>query len=118
MAAGAVLVSEAGGVVLDPNGKDFDIMSRRILVASTPKLAEDWSTKIDFKCHEYERDFPEVYNSFWLKLLVDILQKLNILTNNYFHILCLINNQFNDSNIILKNDLNSILFPNFISIDN
>ena len=64
MAAGAVLVSEAGGVVLDPNGKDFDIMSRRILVASTPKLAEDWSTKIDFKCHEYERDFPEVYNSF------------------------------------------------------
>ena len=64
MAAGAVLVSEAGGVVLDPNGKDFDMMSRRILVASTPKLAEDWSTKIDFKCHEFERDFPEVYSSF------------------------------------------------------
>ena len=64
MAAGAVLVSEAGGVVLDPNGNDFDMMSRRILVASTPKLAEDWSAKIDFKCHEFERDFPEVYNSF------------------------------------------------------
>lgn len=41
-AAGALIVKEAGGVVLDPDGgRDFDIMSRRILVASSHKLAEE-----------------------------------------------------------------------------
>lgn len=41
MAAGALLVQEAGGVVLDPSGQPFDVMSRRVLVASTPELAQD-----------------------------------------------------------------------------
>ena len=32
MAAGALIVSEAGGVVLDPSGGEFDLMSCDILV--------------------------------------------------------------------------------------
>ena len=58
--AGAVIVSEAGGVVLDPNGKDFDIMSRRILVASTQKLVDEWKNKVDYQCKASRRDFPEI----------------------------------------------------------
>ena len=35
-------MKEAGGVVLDPaRGHDFDLMSRRILVALSLKLAEE-----------------------------------------------------------------------------
>jgi len=40
MAAGALIVSEAGGVVLDPSGGDFDLMSCDILVCSTQALAD------------------------------------------------------------------------------
>jgi len=41
-AAGALIVKEAGGIVLDPNGgRNFDLMSRRILVASSQNLAKD-----------------------------------------------------------------------------
>ena len=41
-AAGALIVKEAGGTVLDPNGgRNFDLMSRRILVASSQNLAKD-----------------------------------------------------------------------------
>ena len=58
--AGAVIVSEAGGVVLDPSGKEFDIMSRRILVASTQKLVEEWKNQVDYQIQEFERDFPEI----------------------------------------------------------
>lgn len=39
MAAGAVIITEAGGVVLDPSGGEFDYMSRDVLVASSPELA-------------------------------------------------------------------------------
>lgn len=38
LAAGALLVREAGGVVMDPAGGEFDIMSRRVLAAATPEL--------------------------------------------------------------------------------
>lgn len=59
MAAGALIVKEAGGVVVDPTGKDFDLMSRGILVASTPQLVEEWLAKVDFQSNEYKRDFSE-----------------------------------------------------------
>ena len=58
--AGAVIVSEAGGIVLDPSGKEFDIMSRRILVASTQKLVDEWKNQIDYQTPKFERDFPEI----------------------------------------------------------
>ncbi|GAB1606400.1 inositol monophosphatase 1-like [Argonauta hians] len=39
IAAGAVIVTEAGGVVMDPSGGKFDVMSRKVLVASSTPLA-------------------------------------------------------------------------------
>ncbi|XP_073297317.1 inositol-phosphate phosphatase-like [Primulina huaijiensis] len=39
VAAGAVIVTEAGGLVFDPSGKDFDITSQRIAV-SNPLLKD------------------------------------------------------------------------------
>lgn len=41
MAAGDLIVREAGGVVLDPAGGPLDLMSRRVLAASTPELANE-----------------------------------------------------------------------------
>lgn len=40
MAGGAVIVTEAGGVVVDISGGSFDLMSRRLIVASSRKIAE------------------------------------------------------------------------------
>jgi myo-inositol-1(or 4)-monophosphatase len=40
MAAAALIIQEAGGCVVDANGKPFDLMSRRVLCASSPKLAQ------------------------------------------------------------------------------
>lgn len=37
-AAGVLLVREAGGVVIDPAGGEFDLMGRRVLAAATPQL--------------------------------------------------------------------------------
>lgn len=46
IAAGELLVKEAGGVVLDPAGGPIDRMSRRILCASSQALAEQLTQKI------------------------------------------------------------------------
>lgn len=40
IAAGDLIVREAGGVCLDPSGGPMDLMSRRVLAASTPELAQ------------------------------------------------------------------------------
>ncbi|XP_077480404.1 inositol monophosphatase 1-like [Stigmatopora argus] len=40
MAGGAVLVTEAGGVVLDVSGGPFDLMSRRLIAAGSRAVAE------------------------------------------------------------------------------
>ena len=41
MVAGALLVKEAGGTLLDPqSGLDFDYMSRGVLATSSPQLAQ------------------------------------------------------------------------------
>ena len=41
MVAGALLVKEAGGTLIDPrDGSEFDYMSRGVLAASTPSLAK------------------------------------------------------------------------------
>ncbi|XP_069191103.1 inositol monophosphatase 1 isoform X3 [Procambarus clarkii] len=40
MAAGCLILREAGGYVCDTEGGPFDLMSRRVLCASTPELAQ------------------------------------------------------------------------------
>uniref|UniRef100_A0A1B6MNZ2 Inositol-1-monophosphatase n=1 Tax=Graphocephala atropunctata TaxID=36148 RepID=A0A1B6MNZ2_9HEMI len=46
MAAGDLLIREAGGVVIDPSGGAFDLMSRRVLAASTRELADQIIPKL------------------------------------------------------------------------
>lgn len=54
IAAGDIIVREAGGVCIDPAGGPFDILSRRVLCASSMELAQEFSKII----HQYypERD--------------------------------------------------------------
>ena len=47
----------------DPSGKDFDLMSRRILVASSQDLANEWISHVDFKTCEYKRKCPDIVNA-------------------------------------------------------
>uniref|UniRef100_D3TPP4 Inositol-1-monophosphatase n=1 Tax=Glossina morsitans morsitans TaxID=37546 RepID=D3TPP4_GLOMM len=44
--AADLLVREAGGVVIDPAGGAFDMMSRRALAAATPELAQELSATL------------------------------------------------------------------------
>ncbi len=60
VAAGAVIVREAGGVVLDPSGREFDLMSRRMLVASSQALVQDWLQTVKMEEGDYKRDLKEV----------------------------------------------------------
>lgn len=46
MAAGNLLVTEAGGSVMDPAGGEVDIMSRRVLAAATQTLAFQLSAEL------------------------------------------------------------------------
>ncbi|XP_055300265.1 inositol monophosphatase 2 [Sitodiplosis mosellana] len=46
IAAGDLIVREAGGVVIDPAGGPLDLMSRRVLAASSPELASEFSKLI------------------------------------------------------------------------
>lgn len=44
--AGDILVREAGGVCIDPAGGPLDILSRRVLCASSPELAQEVANTI------------------------------------------------------------------------
>ncbi|KAG7262635.1 hypothetical protein CRUP_007865 [Coryphaenoides rupestris] len=57
VAAGAVIVTEAGGVLLDVNGGPFDLMSRRMLSANNQTIADRLIREIDV--FEAERDDAE-----------------------------------------------------------
>ncbi|XP_055372412.1 inositol monophosphatase 1-like [Condylostylus longicornis] len=46
VAAGYIIVREAGGVVVDTSGGDFDMMSRRVLAASSEELAKEVSRNL------------------------------------------------------------------------
>lgn len=46
IAAGELIIKEAGGIVIDPAGGEIDRLSRRMLCAATPQLAEQISQKI------------------------------------------------------------------------
>ncbi|XP_034830707.1 inositol monophosphatase 1 [Maniola hyperantus] len=54
IAAGDIIVREAGGVCIDPAGGPFDILSRRVLCASSAELAQEMSTVLH-QCYP-ERD--------------------------------------------------------------
>ncbi|CAD6194762.1 unnamed protein product [Caenorhabditis auriculariae] len=54
VAAASVIVSEAGGVMLDPTGAPFDVMSRKILCAGTPELAKELISTLTHV--EYDRE--------------------------------------------------------------
>ncbi|RWS31653.1 inositol monophosphatase-like protein [Leptotrombidium deliense] len=46
MAAGAIIASEAGGVVIDTEGGEFDLMSRRLIVACNESIATQLSKEL------------------------------------------------------------------------
>ncbi|KAL3108053.1 hypothetical protein niasHT_018215 [Heterodera trifolii] len=54
MAAAVVIVKEAGGTVTDPTGAEFDLMSRKVLCASTPQLAQQISKVLTHVAFEKE----------------------------------------------------------------
>ena len=59
IAAGALIVREAGGAVVDPtDGGEFDFMSRRVLAAATPKLAEEIVAQ-KLKYLSFESEYPQ-----------------------------------------------------------
>ncbi len=59
IAAGALLVHEAGGYVADPDGSgDFDFMSRRVLAASTKQVATELLDN-SLELLKFDRDYPE-----------------------------------------------------------
>lgn len=43
IAAGCMIIREAGGVVIDPSGGPLEPKSRRVLAAATPELAAELS---------------------------------------------------------------------------
>ncbi|KAK6024137.1 hypothetical protein OSTOST_10055 [Ostertagia ostertagi] len=43
VAAAAVIISEAGGCLIDPTGEPFNVMSRKVLCAGTKELAQSLS---------------------------------------------------------------------------
>ncbi len=45
-AASEFIVREAGGVTIDPLGGEFDIMSRRLLVANSMEMAKQLSSEL------------------------------------------------------------------------
>lgn len=61
MAAGDLIVREAGGVVIDPSGGPLDLMSRRVLAAATPELASEL-TKMLTQYYPLPRDW---WNRIW-----------------------------------------------------
>ncbi|MBN3302612.1 IMPA1 monophosphatase, partial [Amia calva] len=51
MAGGAIIVTEAGGVIVDIDGRPFDLMSRRLITASSKALADRIAVEIQpFPC--------------------------------------------------------------------
>uniref|UniRef100_A0A0V0GBD5 Inositol-1-monophosphatase n=1 Tax=Triatoma dimidiata TaxID=72491 RepID=A0A0V0GBD5_TRIDM len=54
MAAGSLIIREAGGVVIDPSGGPLDLMSRKFLCASSMELALELSKNL--KLFKQQRD--------------------------------------------------------------
>lgn len=56
MAAGALLIREAGGCVVDPDGSEFCLMSKRILVAASEDLVKE-IVALDLKATPIDKEF-------------------------------------------------------------
>ncbi|KAG7219155.1 hypothetical protein INR49_006314 [Caranx melampygus] len=57
IAASAIIVQEAGGVVMDTDGSEFDMMSRRVIAASSPAVARGIAQVIQaFPCRRDDED--------------------------------------------------------------
>jgi fructose-1,6-bisphosphatase/inositol monophosphatase family enzyme len=59
VAAAALIVSEAGGVVLDVSGGPFSIWSGRVLVAANAKLGKEVADSLEASTKEWAGKFPE-----------------------------------------------------------
>src|SRR5438105_1473212 len=46
MAAGDMIIKEAGGVVVDTTGGKFDVLNRRLVAASSDQLAQEISARL------------------------------------------------------------------------
>lgn len=46
MAAGVIIIREAGGTVIDPDGSEFELMHRRILATSSEQIACEVASKL------------------------------------------------------------------------
>ncbi|KAI8040469.1 fibrous sheath CABYR-binding protein [Drosophila gunungcola] len=62
MCAGALIVTEAGGVAMDPAGTELDIMSRRCLAASTEHLALELGSHLEQNYPSPRDDEPRSVN--------------------------------------------------------
>ena len=58
MVAGALIIEEAGGCVLNSDGSEFDFMGRQIIAASSKELALEIVSKI--KIYQIDREFVDV----------------------------------------------------------
>ncbi|GAA6235090.1 inositol monophosphatase 1-like [Lates japonicus] len=57
IAASAIIVQEAGGVVMDTDGSEFDMMSRRVIAASSAEVARRIAQVIQaFPCRRDDED--------------------------------------------------------------
>ncbi|KAM3849894.1 inositol monophosphatase 1-like [Diretmus argenteus] len=57
IAASAIIVQEAGGVVMDTNGSEFDMMSRRVIAASSSAVANQIVQVVHaFPCRRDDED--------------------------------------------------------------
>ena len=57
MAAGALIIKEAGGCVLHTDGSEFNLMGRQIVAAATKELAEELVSKLNL--YKTEPEFDE-----------------------------------------------------------
>ena len=65
LVAGALIVKEAGGTLVDPRtGSDFDYMSRGVLAASSPQLAKQ-VLDLNLKHHKVQRDHSTCGGLWW-----------------------------------------------------
>uniref|UniRef100_A0A914PCX4 Inositol monophosphatase n=1 Tax=Panagrolaimus davidi TaxID=227884 RepID=A0A914PCX4_9BILA len=66
IAAAVVIYQEAGGIIIDPTGKPFNLMSRKILCASTESLAKEISqlfTHVEFEPEGDKMDDVEAHST-------------------------------------------------------
>ena len=57
MAAGVLIIKEAGGCVLHTDGSEFNLMGRQIVAASSEELAREIISKI--RIYQVEPEFDE-----------------------------------------------------------